>query len=262
MFQIRSIDSGRESFDIPGIARAPVEEAVVQAGGAALPELDHLRDHPIAAPERGQGDLSVGEFFLNLGELLHQEFARGDDFALVGNPGTDLRFTRARDEIFERLGGADFLYRALDDDLSLQRDPWEQQADAWVLFHLFRLAAAVVGKENEAVTVVVFQQYRPLIGHPVFVDGGQCHGVRFVQAEFGGLCKPLGKLSYGLDLHLLAFQATVGIFFAEIGKVHGRALDERGTWRKDEGRNPADRSDFEGYHFPLFFIASDGRRPI
>ena len=124
------IHHGDKPLDFPPGVLLAIEKPVVQPRGPALPELDHLRHHPVAAPERGQRNLAVGEFLLNLGELLHQEFPRSDDLALVGNPRADLRVARAGGEILERLGGADLLHRALDDHLPLQRDPREKQAHA------------------------------------------------------------------------------------------------------------------------------------
>jgi hypothetical protein len=53
----------REAVDLPvwGVILSAIEETVVETGGAALPELDLLRDDAVAAPERGRGDLAFGE---------------------------------------------------------------------------------------------------------------------------------------------------------------------------------------------------------
>ena len=76
-------DSRREAVDLPSTVAAAVEETVVESGGAALPELDLLRDDAVAAPKGGQGDLAFGELLADFGEFLHEKFAGGDDVALV-----------------------------------------------------------------------------------------------------------------------------------------------------------------------------------
>lgn len=49
-----------ESFDGPGgWGLAGVAEAVVEAGAAALPELEGAGDDAVAAPEGGEGDFAV-----------------------------------------------------------------------------------------------------------------------------------------------------------------------------------------------------------
>ena len=82
--------SGAQSFDGPMFFRFGVEKTIVNAGGAALPELDGFRHHAEAAPEGGQGDFPVFEFFADLVEFLHEQFPRADDRTLLGNPGAEL----------------------------------------------------------------------------------------------------------------------------------------------------------------------------
>lgn len=162
----------------------------MEAGGAALPELESLGLDSEASPEGRQRDFTVAEFFADFSEFLHEKLSRGDDFALVGNPGADLRITGAGGEILEGLGGADFLRSALNDNLTLEGDPWKEQADAGVGGDLLRLAAAVVGEEYEALGIEVFQEDGPLTGHARLIDSRECHGVGFVEAELGGLGEP------------------------------------------------------------------------
>src|ERR1035437_2477364 len=146
-----------EAVDLPAAVVAGIEEAVVEAAGAALPEFDGFRDDPVAAPERGQGDFTLGELRFHLGEFLQEERARRYDRALLGHPGTELGIAGTRGEIAERFGGADLFRAPLDDDLALQREPGEQQRGFRVGRELARLAAFVVGEKHEAVAVEVFQ---------------------------------------------------------------------------------------------------------
>lgn len=148
--------SGREAFDVPGVCGFAVEEAVVKAGGAALPEFDGLWDDAVSAPEGWEGDFAVGEFGADFVEFLEEDFARGDDFALVGDPGSDLGFAGAGGEVFEGFEGGDFFGAALEDDLAFEGDPGEEGADVGVLVDLLGLAAGVICKKNEAVWVEVF----------------------------------------------------------------------------------------------------------
>jgi hypothetical protein len=48
------------------------------------------------------------------------------------------------------------------------------------------------------------------------------------------LGEPLGKLRHRIGVQFLALQATGGVFFAEIGKVHGGVLNRCDLRRKGQ----------------------------
>src|SRR2546422_456419 len=51
--RLREASLGRKPLDSPAAAAKRIKQAVVQPVGAALPELDALRNHAVAAPVRG-----------------------------------------------------------------------------------------------------------------------------------------------------------------------------------------------------------------
>ena len=62
--------SWREALDRPPVLDASVAQPIMHPVGAALPELDHVRADPVAAPERWRGNVGAGESFLDLSDLL------------------------------------------------------------------------------------------------------------------------------------------------------------------------------------------------
>src|SRR5262245_28050377 len=76
-FSSPSTGSGREALNRPIAAGAPVEEAVVQAVAAALPELDFTRLHAVAAPVRG-ARRAVAVAFLRSRHGRFEDLSRGD----------------------------------------------------------------------------------------------------------------------------------------------------------------------------------------
>src|SRR5688500_5370190 len=96
--------SGGEALDHPGVAGAAVAEAVVEAVGAALPELDHLGGEAVAAPEVGQGELAVREAGGQLGDPPLQGGAVVDHPALGGGGRAELAARGARGEVGLALG--------------------------------------------------------------------------------------------------------------------------------------------------------------
>src|SRR3989442_8638821 len=58
--RLREASLGRKPLDSPAAAAKRIKQAVVQPVGAALPELDALRNHAVAAPVRGpKGPLAM-----------------------------------------------------------------------------------------------------------------------------------------------------------------------------------------------------------
>ena len=87
-----------------GVGQEAVEEAVMDATGASLPEFHVMGDDAEAAPEVREGYFPLREFGPQFLELHHEELPRGNDLALVGDPCAELRFTGPREEIFQRFG--------------------------------------------------------------------------------------------------------------------------------------------------------------
>ena len=62
------VDSRREPLAAPAAALADVAHAVVEPVVAMRPELDRLRNEPVAAPERRKRDVAAREALLDLGD--------------------------------------------------------------------------------------------------------------------------------------------------------------------------------------------------
>src|SRR5687768_7491566 len=139
---------GGKPLDPPAVARAAIEQPVVQAVGAPLPELDRVRHHAIAAPvRRARRVIAMAILFLQ--RFAFQLLPRGNPFALRGGPGGDARPERPRGEIRVGFRRADLLHRPLDAHLPLQLGPLEHEAGGGARGELPRLAALVVGVEGE-----------------------------------------------------------------------------------------------------------------
>ncbi len=134
----------------------------MDAAGAALPEFDGVWDDAIAAPEGGERYFTVLKFRFNFFEFLEEDFFGSDDFGLVGNPCADLRFARASHEVFQGFCGGDFFRSALDDDLALERNPWQEQADFGIGLDVLGFARLVIGEKGKTFLVKGFEQYRAL----------------------------------------------------------------------------------------------------
>src|SRR6185503_12096142 len=117
---------GREAFDDPvlGLAQA-VDKPIMQAVGAALPELDLERDDAIAAPVWGAGDLALAVGVFDLSEAAVEIAAAGDDGALARGPGADLAAARAGGEVGVRFLLGRLHYRTLDAHLAFEGGPEE-----------------------------------------------------------------------------------------------------------------------------------------
>ena len=95
---------GREAFHGPAVVfLAAVEDAVVQAVGLALPELDFLQVHAVSAPIFGQGHLLAGVFASKVGEMQFKKMAIRNFRALDGRPGPELAVDGAGVKIRLRL---------------------------------------------------------------------------------------------------------------------------------------------------------------
>src|ERR1041385_8048787 len=109
-----------EPGDRPAVAVRRVEEAVVQAIVAVLPELVALGSHPDAAPVLGQRQLPLG---VEVGQLSHEPLGRGSALhgpALWRGERAQLAAARARADVLRRLLFAHPLGWSLDPHLTAQ----------------------------------------------------------------------------------------------------------------------------------------------
>ncbi len=84
------MSSGLQALPLPlAIIGARVEHAVVQAGGAALPEFDAIGNHAVTAPMFRAGRM-VPELLLACFVLLFQRLAAGDGPALLRGDRAEL----------------------------------------------------------------------------------------------------------------------------------------------------------------------------
>ena len=97
---------GREPPRVPGAVGAARERlAVVQAVRAALPELDHVRHEPVAAPVRRARHLArIGR--VELASRASSHSRSGITSRLARRPGAELRAARAGREVLVGLLGA------------------------------------------------------------------------------------------------------------------------------------------------------------
>src|SRR4051794_28383727 len=100
--------SWREALDHPPIAPAPVPEPVVEAVGAALPELDGIGPQAQPAPALGaRNGVRIASGRLVEGLLEH--LARRDDLGLGARQRAELRAVGTRGEVGVVLGGRERL---------------------------------------------------------------------------------------------------------------------------------------------------------
>lgn len=104
----------------------------MDACGAALPEFDSFWVDAVASPEGWEGDFGGVEALFEVGELLGEGVAGGDDFGLVGDPCAELGFAGAGGEVGGGFFWGDFVGFSADGDLALHGEPWEEEGDGWV----------------------------------------------------------------------------------------------------------------------------------
>src|SRR6476660_1110373 len=144
-----SARSGRKAHDAPVAALAGVEQPVMQAVGATLPELDLGRQHTITAPVRRAGrHLAVALPRRRHGFL--ENVTGRNALALRRGPGRKPRAQRTARVVSVRFRAGNALDAAVDTHLALELRPHEDQARARACLELARLAAAIVGIEGKA----------------------------------------------------------------------------------------------------------------
>src|SRR5690554_4989336 len=169
--------SGLQALDGPAIALSHVFKTVVKPAWPSLPEFDSLRNHPVTAPETGQGNFAGAELAFHLRHFLFQQAPGSNRLALLRYPGANLAAPWPGGEVFQGFRLADLFHRPLNTYLTVQADPGKQQRCLGVLLQFQRLAAAVVGVEHEAPVIEVFQQHGTQVRHLVGTGGGQRHAL-------------------------------------------------------------------------------------
>src|SRR5690348_773567 len=126
--------------------------ALIQAMHVRIPELDHVRRHPIAAPVRRARNLAVLEFLFTLLDARFQQLAIRQRAGLLGSPCAELAQARTGREINIRFLLAQLFRAALDTHLGgrLQMLPVQRQCDLRMRLDRLRLFAAVIGEEGES----------------------------------------------------------------------------------------------------------------
>lgn len=199
-----------------------VEEAIVEAVFAALPEFQFAGDDAEAAPEGGEGDVAFAEFAFHFLPFLDQGLAVGEDAALGGGPGGELGIDGALDEVGKDLGGGYAFGHALDGHLPLEGDPGEEEGDLGVLGDLSGFTAFEVGEEDEAAGVPVFEEDGAGGGTEVGADGGGDHGIGFGDAGLAGLFEPETELFEGIVVEFEFVEVAESVIGAHAGQVGGR----------------------------------------
>ncbi len=136
-----------------------VFKAVMKPAGLALPEFQTIGDNAEAAPEGRPGNFAAGELLLQLRKFCFQQTASRNDGALLRHPGAQLASSRTRGEVRHGFQCRNFFGSSLDRQLSLKRQPLEEQCDSRILADVLRLAAFQIREEDEAVAVVRLQKH-------------------------------------------------------------------------------------------------------
>ena len=113
---------------------------------------------------------------------------------MLRDPSSDAAAERTAKKILQRLGLGNFLHAAGHLDLTLQRDPGEQQRRLRILRNLSGLAATIVREKNESPAVDALQQNRAARNAARAIRRAQRHGIRLKNPRAPRLLKPHTEL--------------------------------------------------------------------
>ena len=133
----------------PAASRAK-DDAVVQAEGARLPELDLDRREAEARPVGRPGNLADGEFRRERGDRLLQREARFQRTRLLACPRADAAAARARGKIGVGLRGGDLGHRSPHPHLAAEALPVETERGLRVGGEFAALGAFEIREEDKA----------------------------------------------------------------------------------------------------------------
>lgn len=193
-----------------------IDQPVVEATGAALPEFDFLWVEDVATPEAGDRDgLTLELLFIETPGVV-ERFTAGNDRGLGAGPGADLGDAGALVEVGFAFFAREFFDPARGADLTLQFFPVEAEGGVGVGGEFPALAAVVVGEEREAAIVEGFEQDDADAGD-IVDGGGERHGVRFKGGDGEDFVKPAVELGDGVGARFGFEEAALGVVFAEFG---------------------------------------------
>src|SRR5436190_12774527 len=179
-----------QPLDLPGTLHAAVAKAVVQAVLAVLPELPDLGHEPVAAPVVRQRRVGVGVARRQLGDPTLERLATLDQLALRRGERADLTGAGPAADIALGLLPRGGSHRSLDPHLAAERLPMEEHRGARVGLELARLAAHVVGEEDEALLVGALEQHHPRGGRAVRRRRRDRHRLGQLHPGGAGLLEP------------------------------------------------------------------------
>src|SRR5690348_2786627 len=150
--------SWEEALHAPAFTVADVDEAVMKAVWAILPEFDPPRHHAPAGPARRPRNGPLAETARHLGKARLERLAARHRARLVRRPGADLALPRAGGEIGVGFGRCHSLHGPFDAHLTQQRFPMEAQGGARIGREFFALAAIEIRVKNETRFIDPFQE--------------------------------------------------------------------------------------------------------
>lgn len=215
-----------EADDFPAGGGEAIFEAVVDAVGAALPELNGDGGDSVAAPPIGLGDFAISEFLDKLVEFGFKNGAGGDDFALLADPRADAATEWAAEEVSEGFGGGDFFGFAADDDLSFEVEPREEEGDIGILGNVVGFAAMVVGEEDEAALVEGFEEDGAGEDEAGGIGSGEDHGVGLDDVGGAGFVEPASEEDERGRREVFAAESSATVVAAHGGQRIGVGLGE------------------------------------
>ena len=168
-------------------------DAVVQAEGAVMPELDGDGHNAKAGPVRRARHGADGIFCGVDGNGLLEREAAFERAGLLAGPCADAAIARAALEIGVGIGIADLLDRTANTHLALQALPVEHDGCLSGGEELRALGGAGIGVEYEALRIITLHQDHANIGHAFGINGGECHGIRIIGFAGLGIVKPCLK---------------------------------------------------------------------
>lgn len=196
--------SGREPLEQPSPRGIPaVAQPVVQAIVAVLPELDRVRRHPVAAPERWKWDVAVAEarrdpldLGLELGAARHR-------LALTRRPRAELARARPVSPVRNRLRRVEAAHGAGHPHLAPEIGPVEHQRGPWVRSQVTALVALGVRVEAQAALVEPPEQHHPRRRLTLGCRGGHHHVVCVVAGNAPGLVVPARQLDEWISVDVV-----------------------------------------------------------
>jgi hypothetical protein len=177
-----------KSHNLPAVRGVVIAQAIVEAVGTSLPELDHAWNQAIATPgswalDRAVSGLETSKPFLQPRSVRHRFALRRRDGPNLAAPGPD-------GEIVVRFLGSDFLHGTLDPNLALKGKPGEDHRRCRIARQVAPFARGVMGVEDQSAGVEALQQYGARRGMSVLVYGGKDHGIRFENRQVLGSLNP------------------------------------------------------------------------